>query len=205
MLFRKQCEKQYKHIQNDHCEVCGDEDNLKKILTDRGYITLCEDCFKIQSSPLTPDAQLELCFDTTDTYEVKCTIVRRLISVNFPNSIFKYDINSDTSCMEINIFKNDEYIILTVRQEDTWKEIYRNIKLYINDEYKNAPCVFCNEHIIKPITCKCGCNMCIECYINMYTKGNGIITCTICGYTMGDLTPTILLDACVAEIRAKFG
>nr|QBK85059.1 MAG: hypothetical protein LCDPAC02_02580 [Pithovirus LCDPAC02] len=114
----------------------------------------------------------------------------------------KYYFYPETGKLQI-IF--DNYMI-TLFEGDTLENIKEHIDNKLNEIYKNEKCSVCKKDITKNVSCnKCFLNYCIYCYIEIFKKGKGVITCPKCNYKIGSKRPSYLVNKRIQEIKLKIG
>ena len=75
---------------------------------------------------------------------------------------------------------------IVIRHEDTWHTIKNRLDAAIDrvkNQESNEKCSICGKDYVKNIQCVCqNCDNfhCYRCYINLFKKGRGIITCPFC-------------------------
>ena len=102
------------------------------------------------------------------------------------NDKFEFIRDPETTYVEIVINNNSK---ITILPGSNWKEIKRHIdkKIIVQRNGISEGCIICYEKIRNNVTCpKCSNNYCGECYINLFKKGKGVITCPHCRYSIGN-------------------
>ena len=99
-------------------------------------------------------------------YKEICHKIRDFI----PTKKIQFKYNASTDLLEV-LFKKEKSVI-SILKDNTWEEI--NID---ND------CSICCNKIINKTGCpKCSTSWCVECYIDLFMTGEGIIKCPFCRY-----------------------
>ena len=146
-------------------------------------------------------------------YNKLCEIIEKLINKKYTENIFIFEKIENVIGIfnEIKLFTRiiiDNKLTITILPNASWKEIEHNIKIKLN-KIKNTKiinCIICFNDVNKYTSCnKCGNHWCILCYVEIFKKGNGIITCPFCRYSFGIYTPNNMIDICVQEIKIKSG
>lgn len=141
---------------------------------------------------------------TSDNYQKKCDEIKQLLISTYPDTIFEFIENEDTSLVEVIINSKGKITILPC---NTWKEVQRHVNKKINYDHDHpGDCDICCNKISKNVSCnKCSNNWCINCYINLFRSGKGVIICPCCRFSIGNRFPNHMIEHGVAEIKMKAG
>lgn len=105
-----------------------------------------------------------------------CKQVREYI----PDVNIEFRFNQNTQLLEIVFI--EEKSVMSILKDNTWEENKRHINAIISKN-KNTDCSICFNKIISRTGCsKCSVDWCVECYINLFKTGQGIIKCPFCRY-----------------------
>ena len=103
------------------------------------------------------------------------------IKLYIPHISVEFRKSSTTGLLELIFVK--EQSVMSVTNDNTWDEITRHIDSCLKED-KGLNCQICQESIINRTGCtKCSADWCVECYINIFKTGRGIIKCPFCRYT----------------------
>jgi hypothetical protein len=123
------------------------------------------------------------------------------VHANFPSLLFSHHTNDN----DVRIIKIGDALI-SVLHDSTWEEIKKNIEKVQTKDYKNNNCNICENIIRRNVRCtKCACNMCSNCYINIFKINKGIIICPFCRFTYGQKMEPLEVQCGVIEIKRKLG
>lgn len=137
-----------------------------------------------------------------DEYEKLCNLIISLIKIKYPDLVIDVSISS-FNLMEVTINKNSR---LTILPQSKWNEIKRHIEVKLNQGWQNELCQLCCETLHKRVSCnKCSNYWCINCYINLFKSGSGIIICPYCRDSFGKKVPQNIIEYCIQEIKLKSG
>ena len=65
-------------------------------------------------------------------------------------------------------------------------------------------CKECKGQIKCLASCnKCHTNTCLECYIDSFRTGKGIVKCKFCSYSFGNQVPDEYIDLAIDDIRTN--
>ena len=146
--------------------------------------------------------------DNQNEYDKKINVIKKLINIKYPINTFIFE--DYNSVFNDKIKKFTKIIInnnssITILPDNTWNEIERNINIKLHNVNKNE-CIICLNETIKSVSCnKCSNLWCVLCYIELFKKDNGIITCPFCRYSFGIYTPDFMINICIKEIKIKAG
>ena len=147
------------------------------------------------------DSLSRLSHEEFEKYDKICTVIKNLIHQNYKNYKFDFIRNEDTLYVEIIIGNNNSKI--TILPTNTWAEITRHIDKKIAG-FTSEDCTICCNPKQNNISCvKCSNDLCGECYINLFKRGKGIITCPHCRFSFGRNIPESLMELCIDDIRSK--
>ena len=120
----------------------------------------------------------------------------------------------DYKCEKLKFLIYEYNTIMYIHPNSTWLEIKNNLdKISNSTPLVDKFCTVCFDKIYKSSKCdkykivsctSCKNNYCLECYINLFRKGQGIIICTMCNFIHGKSAPSFLIEASVEEIRKNF-
>lgn len=137
-----------------------------------------------------------------EEYEKLCDLMLNLIKLNYPDIAIEVE-NNFFGLLEITINKNSKLTILT---NSKWFEIKRHIDTKLKIGWEKELCQLCCEIIVRRVSCgKCSNYWCVNCYIELFKSGEGIIICPYCRNKFGVKTPKNMIDTCVNEIKRKAG
>ena len=135
--------------------------------------------------------------EKSDEFSDICKKIREYI----PNVNIEFMFNDNTQLLEIVFI--EEKSVMSILKDNTWAEIKRHINAIISKN-KDTDCSICCEKIISRTGCtKCSSDWCVECYINLFKTGQGIIKCPYCRFEYGFRMNEQELNMGVANIRAK--
>lgn len=147
-----------------------------------------------------------------DEYEKKCDLVKKLIKTTYKNSQITFNQLNKNDLMYViidNIVKIaimpalTKHIILNVR-DTNWIEIKNNIDTKLKQTLGQRMCEGCNGQIKCLASCNnCNTNTCLECYIDSFRTGKGIIKCKFCSYLFGHQVPDEYIDLAIDNIRTN--
>ena len=138
-------------------------------------------------------------FEKFPEYHKRCNVIKNLISNTYKDLDYVFTINNETNYIEMII---NNKALLTLLPDNTWNEIKRHIDAKITCSYKD--CIICFNKIETSVSCgKCANNWCGDCYVDLYKYGNGLITCPICRFTVGEKVPSELLNFGISQIRER--
>ena len=143
--------------------------------------------------------------DHPTVYDTRCDVIKNLVFKTYIDDKFDFIRNPVTSYVEIVINDNSK---ITILPDSNWKEIKRNIdkKIIVQRNGISEGCIICCEIIRNNVTCpKCSNNYCGECYINLFEKGKGVITCPHCRYSIGNTMSEYMIQMGVIAIKHKLG
>lgn len=138
-------------------------------------------------------------------YDRRSDLMKKLIVKKYPNHKFNFFKHPLGGIVHVEI---NDISIISIMVENNWTEIKRHIekKIKTQDTGIYGDCDICYEEIKKNTTCpKCANNCCLECYIKIFTDGEGIIKCPHCRFSYGQKMNKFMLDIGVSEIRRKIG
>ena len=138
-------------------------------------------------------------------YDRKCDLIKKLIIKRYPNHEFNFFKNQYSRIFRIKI---NDISVIPILKQNNWAEIKRHIEKKIEAQETGiyGDCAVCYEEIKKNTTCpKCANNCCVECYIKIYSEGQGIVTCPHCRFSYGQKMDKFMVDIGVSEIRRKIG
>ena len=83
--------------------------------------------------------------------------------------------------------ENKRKIKYIIKEDDNWITLKNRIDIHLEYLYEcQFNCVYCLIKIDKKVFCqKCKLEYCLDCYINMLKKNEGIIDCMNCNYKFG--------------------
>lgn len=132
-------------------------------------------------------------------YHKRCFVIKNLISNTYKDLEHYFTINHDTNLIEMIINKESQ---LTLLPDNTWIEIKRHIDVKIACSYKD--CIICLNKIDTSVSCcKCSNHWCGDCYVNLYEHGQGLVTCPICRFSVGEKVPNKILKMGIDQIRKR--
>ena len=138
-----------------------------------------------------------------DPYKEKINDITNFIKNKFPNVKFKLIKNNNSNLEEIIFidYKANLTILETTELSSVEKRINSITSRSIQKEQKEE-CQICSNYITTNVSCnRCANNYCIECYIEIYRHGKGIITCPFCRFTYGNKIPDTLIDLGIKQIK----
>ena len=147
----------------------------------------------------------EMNFKEFDKYDKRCDVIRYIILKDYKNDKIDFIRNPETLCVEIVINNISK---ITILKDSSLKEIKRGIDKKISSQCNGIAedCIICSKTIQQNVSCsKCSNNYCGECYINLFKKGKGVITCPHCRYSIGNTMTDFDIQMGVIEIKHKLG
>ena len=138
-----------------------------------------------------------------DAYNKKCEVVKKLIVSTYPN--IKIDFKQ-INRMDLVYLIIEDIIKIGLLPGENWNQIKSNIDRKLKLVMYNGNNVKCCELCSQDIKAKASCNFChkiccIECYIDTFKKGKGIIKCGFCSKKFGVRCKTEYIDLMVDERR----
>jgi len=138
-------------------------------------------------------------------YIMNILYIIQQINIYFPTYNIKYKLDEDTHDLRlyISMIKN-KIIIITINKNKnkTIEEIIKYIeqKLY-NESLNNNECSICfNENNYCKIYCiQCTGDWCMNCYIDIFRKNEGIIICPFCRYIYGHKCPKNMIEKKISQ------
>ena len=144
-----------------------------------------------------------------EKYNKKCDVIKKLIKSTYPSI--------DISFEQINrldlVFMNIENIIkIALLPDETWNQIKSNIDDKLNTigfnqlskPYAIEYCELCSRNIRAKASCNfCHKICCIECYIDSFKKGKGIIKCGFCSKKFGVKCADEYIELMIDDIRTN--
>lgn len=138
-------------------------------------------------------------FEKYPEYHKRCNVIKNLISITYKDLDYFFTINHNTNFVEMIINNKGQ---LTILPDNTWNEIKRHIDVKITCSYKD--CIICLNKIETSVSCsKCANHWCGNCYVDLYTHGQGIVTCPICRFSVGEKVPSKLLKLGISQIKKR--
>lgn len=129
------------------------------------------------------------------------TLIKTLIAKTYPNYKFKYNNRNEVI---INADLPGKSSLITIMPFNNWREIKRNIDKKIAGF--SGDCVICCEKIKTNVSCpKCSNGYCGECYLQLYKRGRGVVSCPHCRYSHGEIASDAELLFGEVEIKVKLG
>ena len=136
-----------------------------------------------------------------NSYKKKCKKIRQKIRLKYPNLKFTNEQRFD-NLRELSLVDYKANIVII--KENTWKDIDKTIEQIITEKYKNNDCSICFNEIKINVRCNfCRKNWCVDCYINLFKTGKGIIKCPFFRYEYRYLMNKEQICAGVRSIRIK--
>jgi hypothetical protein len=118
-----------------------------------------------------------------------------------PNEKIMFNKHKHTN--DLQIIFTDKKSMMTVLKENTWDEIKRHIDSKLCNKLSNECSIcFTSEQLLKRrVSCpKCAMDWCIDCYIQIFRKNEGVIKCPFCRYTYGHKFPKHMIEIGVQQI-----
>ncbi len=140
--------------------------------------------------------------DEKKQYYKKCNLLVKLILKQYHPRTINKNVNEDNGFIEVFISKSH----LTLLPNKTWIDTKRVIDKLLRDEYKvnSGDCNICSKPININVSCpECGNKYCSDCYIKIFKKGKGIITCPYCKFKYGNVMSDLEINYGILEIRRK--
>lgn len=92
--------------------------------------------------------------------------------------------------------------IITISPSVKWNDLKKHIDKRLSN--KETICSICECEIKRKIACtECYNIWCLECYINLFRSGQGIIKCPYCRYEYGIKMSKQMVELGILEIRMK--
>ena len=105
---------------------------------------------------------------------------------------------------EIKVIFTQKNCCITIKKDNTWDEVKRNIDNIFKILEKTFECTICFIESNRITSCnKCSSSWCIKCYINIFRANQGIIKCPFCRYEIGNKWPKEMIETGVQEILSK--
>lgn len=142
--------------------------------------------------------------DGNQDYEKKCKIIKSLIMKEYEGQdiIMSRDTRTGFNVVDVN-----HTVRFSIMNFTNWNIVKRQIsKAYetINSDKTKLICQICMEDDIKLVGCNmCAENFCVECYINIFKEGKGIVRCPFCRNEYGYLQSEDMISKSIKIIRNK--
>jgi hypothetical protein len=140
--------------------------------------------------------------DKGEKYDKKCYVMQNLIYLHYQNDSFDFIRNPDTEYIEVIINGRSNLTLLYCHK---WSEIKRAIDMRTTGSINKSCEICCNSARMVAICTKCSNTYCIDCYIDLFKAGNGIITCPYCRYSIGSNKPECMMELCIGQIKINAG
>lgn len=136
-----------------------------------------------------------------DEYEKKCNMVKKLIKSTYKNSQIIFNQLNKNDLMYVII---DNIVKISIMPDTNWIEIKNNIDTKLKQTLGKRMCEGCKGQIKCLASCnKCHANTCLECYIDGFRTGKGIIKCKFCSFSFGCHVPDKYIDLAINDIRTN--
>lgn len=134
-----------------------------------------------------------------EEYKKKCDIIKKLVITQYMYYSIKFEQSNPFTLMYVII--NSE-IKLAIMPDTKWNELKHDIDLGLKQSYTKMICEECKESIKCVANCnRCKKSICVECYINNFKNGLGIIKCKFCSYSFGHIIHEDYIDLAIDDIR----
>ncbi len=97
---------------------------------------------------------------------------------------------------------------LAILPDENWNQVKSNIDKVLNaihmnlEQKKLESCELCTRDIKVKASCNfCHKISCLECYIDSFRKGCGVVKCGFCSQTFGVKCPKKYIDMMIGDIR----
>lgn len=136
-------------------------------------------------------------------YTKDCELFHRIAKKTFSDIDIILRFNDDTNLFEFVL--GGEHCVITILPDAIWKNIQKYIQLKLKG-FDGDECDICYSKIEKRTTCpQCFNQWCVNCYINLFRNGCGVIKCPMCRMELGEEMPKELVELGIIEIKMKCG
>ena len=135
-----------------------------------------------------------------DEYEKKCILIKKLIKSTYTNSKISFVQLNKNDLMFVMF---DNIIKIAIIPNANWIDIKLDIDTKFKQTLGDKMCQDCKGIIKCLASCNnCHYNTCLECYIDNFTAGKGIVKCKHCSYSFGHKIPNKYIDLAIDDIRS---
>lgn len=136
-----------------------------------------------------------------EDYNKKCLLIKKLINSTYKNSHIKFSQLSNIDLLYVVV---DNIVKISIMPDSSWNNIKNDIDEKLKQTLGNRMCEGCKGNIKCLASCnKCKTNICLECYIDNFRIGKGIIKCNFCSYSFGCKVPDEYIDLAIDDIRTN--
>lgn len=136
-----------------------------------------------------------------EEYEQKCKIVKNLIKSTYKNSQITFNQLNKIDLMYVIL---DNIVKIAIMPDTNWIRIKNDIDTKLKQTFGKRMCEGCRGQIKCLASCnKCHTNTCLECYIDSFRIGKGIVKCKFCSYSFGHQVPDEYIDLAIDDIRTN--
>lgn len=136
-----------------------------------------------------------------EEYEKKRNLVKKLIKSTYKNSQITFRQLNKIDLMYVIL---DNIVKIAIMPDANWIGIKNDIDTKLKQTLGNMMCEGCKGQIKCLASCnKCHTNTCLECYIDTFRTGKGIIKCKFCSYSFGCQVPDEYIDLAIDDIKTN--
>ncbi len=140
-----------------------------------------------------------VCIENVDEYNIKCELIKKLVKSQYKNSSIKFEQSNQIDLVYVII---DNSIKFSIMPNVVWSELKQEIDSVLKSIYGKRMCDQCRGDSKCLASCN-GCyrKTCLECYIDKFRLGKGIVKCNSCNYSFGVEVSDEYIDLAIDDIR----